>query len=411
MSYNSRMKSRSLALCLVLFGFSALTHSSFGAIKPKAILSDPELLRAAGIPVLFEDAALKVGFAQITEAQEERLSHEAHKRRRCGGFEALGELPSDKSTASALLESLREMEARNRAFLTQKRLKSFVSERSEITAALTLVKETEVESTIKWLSNFPTRFHKGTTPNAHVDALKARIEEMVKDAPHAFEVSLVAHTATPQKSLRVRIPGSTRPNEIVVLGGHLDSINMSGGHAPGADDNASGSSNLLEAIRVLLQQKQPERTLEFFFYAGEEGGLLGSAEIAKDYKTRKLDVIGVLQLDMTLFPGAGEMTLGSMTDFTSAWMRAYLADLNSTYLGFKIVEDRCGYGCSDHASWHRQGFPAIMPFEATFNTMNRDIHTTRDTVTPKSSFKHSTHFARLALALALDLGNSSARQP
>jgi leucyl aminopeptidase len=186
---------------------------------------------------------------------------------------------------------------------------------------------------------------------------------------------------------------------------------MGGKQAPGADDNASGSANLIEALRIMLAQPQPQRSIDFFWYAGEEQGLLGSAEIAKTYKAQKADVIAVLQLDMTLYPGAGESIIGSMNDFTSAWLRDYLKAMNDTYLHAQIVDDKCGYGCSDHASWNRQGYPALMPFETTFRGMNHNIHTAKDVITPDSNFRHSMLYTKIALVMAMDLGNSDARQP
>ena len=209
--------------------------------------------------------------------------------------------------------------------------------------------------------------------------------------------------------MKVQIQGSIRPNEIIVLGGHLDSINQRGGNAPGADDNASGSASLIEAFRVLINQPQTERTIEFFWYAGEESGLLGSAEIAKDYAVNKKNVVAVLQLDMTLFPGSGNRVISSMTDFTAGWLRAYLMSINTTYLNTTIIEDKCGYGCSDHASWFRQGYPTLMPFEAAFDNYNQNIHTARDVIDSKSSIDHAVVFSKIALIMALDLGNSNVR--
>jgi leucyl aminopeptidase len=146
------------------------------------------------------------------------------------------------------------------------------------------------------------------------------------------------------------------------------------------------------------------------WYAGEESGLLGSAEIAESYKTAGRNVIGVLQLDMTMFPGDGEGKIASINDFTSAWLRDYVKAINTTYIGVEILDDKCGYGCSDHASWHRRGFPAVMPTEAKFNSMFKDLHTPRDVISPVMSFTHSLVFSKIALAMALDLGNSSASE-
>jgi leucyl aminopeptidase len=268
---------------------------------------------------------------------------------------------------------------------------------------------------VQLLSAYTSRYHKGPQANQPIESLKAHIEKQIQGSPLAphIQVELINHTSTSQKSLRARVMGAARPNEVVVLGGHVDSINQDWfgpKDAPGADDNASGSSNLVEALRILAQQKQPERTIEFYWYAAEEGGLLGSAEIAKQAKASSRDIIAVLQLDMTLMPGEGEFVMGSMTDFTSAWLRSYFQELNRLYLNAKIVEDKCGYGCSDHASWHRQGYPALMPFEASFGRMNPNIHTPRDILDSSLSFRHSALFSKLALAIALDLGNSNIRE-
>jgi len=100
-----------------------------------------------------------------------------------------------------------------------------------------------------------------------------------------------------------------------------------------------------------------------------------------------------------------------MADFTSAWLRDYLRGLNDLYIRARIIDDRCGYACSDHASWHRNGYPALMPFEASKRNMNRDIHTNRDVINNRLSFKHSAMFSRIAIAFAMDLGNSKIRSP
>jgi leucyl aminopeptidase len=88
----------------------------------------------------------------------------------------------------------------------------------------------------------------------------------------------------PQRSIIGRITGSKAPNEIVIIGGHIDSTS-SGSTAPGADDDASGSSTVLEIFRVLATDPRftPERTIEFHGYAAEEVGLRGSQEIADSY--------------------------------------------------------------------------------------------------------------------------------
>lgn len=90
---------------------------------------------------------------------------------------------------------------------------------------------------------------------------------------------------------------------MTVLGAHMDSVNGGSpmnGRAPGADDDGSGTVNLLEAFRVLVSRGfAPSTPVEFHWYSGEEGGLLGSNAIATRYKADGVQVKGALQLDMT----------------------------------------------------------------------------------------------------------------
>ena len=203
--------------------------------------------------------------------------------------------------------------------------------------------------------------------------------------------------------------GTERPDEVVVFGGHLDSINSRSfgreAHAPGADDNASGSAVLLEVLRIVSQKEAPQRSIQFFWYGAEEAGLIGSGEIAASYESQGVDVVSVTQFDMTAYPGSGVGTIGSMTDFTSASFREYFGHINGLYLDLEIIEDKCGYGCSDHASWYRKGYATLMPFETSFSQINRAIHTHNDTI-DRLDFEHAGFFAKVGVALALDVANS-----
>lgn len=69
------------------------------------------------------------------------------------------------------------------------------------------------------------------------------------------------------------IPGKGRPDEVVILGAHLDSYQS----GTGATDNAGGCAVMMEAARILLAlDVQPKRTIRVALWSGEEQGLLGS---------------------------------------------------------------------------------------------------------------------------------------
>lgn len=389
---------------------------AFAAEKRKPVLADLSLLKAAKIEAKAVEPLTGVAYAELSANEEERLSRLAHELGRCGGFEALpatAKAPFEKSLSGAFGQLAAQFR-KNHSYRASSPLLPNLASRAEIETAISQVSEENLKQTVSFLSGFETRVHRGESANRHIEPFLEKLKAATSNAKFPVEFTTISHSSTGQKSIRARIPGASRPQETIVLGAHLDSINQEwfgGSEAPGADDNASGSANLLEALRILVQQKQPERSIEFFWYAGEEGGLLGSAEIARDYKAQNRDVIAVLQLDMTSFPGSGEFVLGSMTDFTSAWLRDYLVAANQTYLKARVVDDQCGYGCSDHASWHRQGYPTLMPFEATFNGMNHKLHTKDDVIDSNTNFHHSAMFSKLALVIAMDLGNSQLREP
>jgi len=406
--------SSSIAALTVLNSTPILNAHSQNSDSEKLtpILADLQILKAAGIPIMYKDEESQVGYAIVTGAAENRISQLAHSRGRCGNYEALPQIPQNINEIQNQFLALNALNKKNYMLSFAEPIQR--QENPEITSALNELNADNIRETVMFLSSFKSRYNKLSDPNQHIGPFIQKLQDITKNATFPVSIETVDHTSTKQKSIKLTIRGSERPDEVIVLGAHLDSINGWGNQsakAPGADDNASGSSSLVEALRVISLQKQPQRTLEFYWYAGEESGLLGSAEIAESSKNAQKNVIAVLQLDMTMFPGDGEGIIASINDFTSAWLRDYLVSINQIYIHATIKDDKCGYGCSDHASWYRRGYPTLMPTEARFNSMFNDIHTDRDIVSPIMSFNHALLFSKIAYVLAMDLGNSQLSQP
>jgi len=279
-----------------------------------------------------------------------------------------------------------------------------------VTPLLNQVQDSQILSTIQTLSAFQNRYYTTSHGVASSNAILAQWQALAAGRSDVT-VSPYTHPGWPQKSVILTVKGTTRPGQIVVLGGHQDSI-LSGGtseasRAPGADDDASGIASLTEVIRVLMTSGyRPRRTLQFMAYAAEEVGLRGSAAIAADYAARGKKVKGVLQLDMTNYQGAAQ-DIFLFTDYTNAAQNDFLARLAATYLpGLTVGYDRCGYGCSDHASWNARGYPASFPFESSFATHDPYIHSVNDTLANTGNqAAHAAKFSRLALAYAVELGS------
>ncbi len=354
-------------------------------IGADALATAQQAAHGYGLQVVEQDGDVAV--LSIDPAHLDELSDQMHaQHHRCGGF--------------MVHESLADA----RAAARPERTIDYTLDRGElVTRVLPHVEAARIEATIRELSAMKNRYYQSASGAAASVWLRDRWRSLTTRSDVTIE--LVDH-GYEQKSVVMTIPGTTRPAEVIVIGGHLDSIAPGGfsANAPGADDDASGVATLTEVARVLLASDfRPERTIKFMAYAAEEVGLRGSLSIAKDYQKRKIDVVGALQLDMTNYQGSPK-DIWLINDFTSAAQNNFLVSLIETYVGASWGWDKCGYACSDHASWHRAGVPASMPFEARFRDSNQAIHTARDTLErSQNTAEHAAKFARLATAYAIEL--------
>ena len=108
---------------------------------------------------------------------------------------------------------------------------------------------------------------------------------------------------------------------------------------------------------------------------------------------------------MTNYKGSKDLDIVFMSDYTNDAQNEFLGSLVDKYLpDLTWGYSRCGYACSDHASWHNAGYPASMPFEAKKGNMNRHIHTSKDTLSRSEGHsRHAAKFARLGLSYVLEL--------
>ncbi|KAH7305117.1 hypothetical protein B0J17DRAFT_725597 [Rhizoctonia solani] len=282
------------------------------------------------------------------------------------------------------------------------------SHQTEVKRLIPLLSIVNMESYLSNLISFQNRYYK----SEYGLAASNYIYDTLSGLAHGKEgvyVTKVSHSFI-QHSIIAQIAGSSNASSIVILGAHEDSIlpkDRMNGRSPGADDNGTGVMNVMEVFRVLVESRfKPTRTVEFHFYAGEEEGLFGSQAIALDYRAMGKSVYGMLNLDMTgYFKPGTEESIALVTDYTDLPLTTYVETLINTYSGIPASTYLCGYACSDHASWHRNGFPAACPFEAPNGNSNENLHTTQDTTSVDGfSFEHSLEFAKLALTFVVELG-------
>lgn len=334
------------------------------------------------------------GLLQVKESQLVEVSQHMHESLgRCSGFFAF--------------DTKEEALAKPRPVASQE----YTLDQQAWTAPLmSRVQEKSLRATIETLAAYHNRYYASDTGLEAARWIQGRWASLAAGIPGA-SAQLVTHSWK-QPSVVLTIPGSERPEEVVVLGGHLDSIAgfflKNGARAPGADDNASGIAVLTEALRVLAESGfRPKRTVQFMGYAAEEIGLRGSQAIAKDYAAAGRKVVGVVQFDMTNFKGSGDQVF-LLSDYVDPALTAFLGRLLDAYVGARWSTTKCGYACSDHASWTRSGFPASAAFESSSQDMNKKIHTDGDTLAHMGgTAAHSVPFAKLAAAFAAELGKQT----
>ena len=278
---------------------------------------------------------------------------------------------------------------------------------TQVNQLLKQINSTNIWSNLTTLSNFENRYAKSQTGEATAFWLNTQVKRIAKANNRKDVTTYFVNTdGYLQPSLVVKIGNSSEPG--IVIGAHMDSFarNSEGKPSerqPGADDDGSGTVTILEAARTLLASGMTfKKPLYFIWYAAEEKGLVGSGYVVKDFLNKKIPVSAVAQFDMTGFAYKNDPTLWLLGDNVNQNLTSYLETLIKTYVKQPVGYTKCGYGCSDHFSWNQQGFAAAAPFEATFETYNKNIHSTQDTM-DKLSLTHMIDFTKLAVAFAVEL--------
>ncbi|WP_176736766.1 M28 family peptidase [Oligoflexus tunisiensis] len=254
-----------------------------------------------------------------------------------------------------------------------------------------------IQETVQAMVDLGTRYGRSSNAGAVTELLLKLYQDMAAGR-NDITFEKVAHSGYSQPSLVVRIRGQRNPEDIIVLGSHIDSIARGSDLAPGADDNASGTASNLEVFRnIIAHDLYFDRTVEIHGYAVEELGLIGSQEIARRYVNGGKNVIAMMQNDMNMFKGAKEDMIWLITNDSDPQLTASMETLLAQYQTVKVDKNRLLAGTSDHRSWNRLGVPVVFPTENPTN-YNRKIHTPNDVIASSGAFTQSAEFVKLSLS-------------
>ncbi len=177
------------------------------------------------------------------------------------------------------------------------------------------------------------------------------------------------------------IPGSDRADEVVMLGGHLDSWHA----ATGATDNAVGCAVMMEVARILSAiGVKPRRTIRVALWSGEEQGLLGSQAYVREHfgtfeepKAEFSKFAGYFNVDNGTGRARGMTVFGPAAAATI--LREAIAPLKDLgVLGATTTRSRQRAG-SDHTSFNWAGLPGITVGQDPIQYNSYTWHTNLDT--------------------------------
>jgi len=181
------------------------------------------------------------------------------------------------------------------------------------------------------------------------------------------------------------IPGNNPAytNEYLVIGAHYDHLGWGDhnslymGDVPmihfGADDNASGTTGLLELAEKFMSVKdQLNRSIVFAAFSGEELGLLGSAYMVNNFPVPVTDVVTMINMDMIGRLNDKNDLIVYGTGTSSAW-KDILNNKNTYDLNLTFNDE--GFGPSDHSSFYGKQIPVLFFFTGTHS----DYHKPSDT--------------------------------
>lgn len=187
-------------------------------------------------------------------------------------------------------------------------------------------------------------------------------------------------------NLDVQLVGTERPDQVVVIGAHYDSVWTANGGSPGANDNGSGVATTLALARMFADAK-PRRTLRFAFFANEEPPFfwteeMGSLVYAKACKARREKIVAMLTPETLGYysdePGSQRYPIpvarcyGDIGDFVAfvgmhesarlirRVVGAFREHAAFPSLGAGLPSMVPMVGASDHWSFWRMGYPSLM---------------------------------------------------
>jgi carboxypeptidase Q len=197
----------------------------------------------------------------------------------------------------------------------------------------------------------------------------------------SFDIKVQWDTSnTDSFNVIAEIPGATKPNEVVMVGGHFDSWHM----GTGATDNGVGSVVAMEVMRILKSLNlKMDRTVRMALWGGEEEGLLGSAAYVKDHFADPADMklkpehagfAGYFNIDNGAGKVRGVYLQGN--EMERPIFEQWFAAIKDLAPGAVTIRNTTG---TDHQSFDAVGLPGFQFIQDPLDYETRTHHSSADT--------------------------------
>jgi hypothetical protein len=245
----------------------------------------------------------------------------------------------------------------------------------EIQALVDQVSPVRLAQFIQRLQDFRTRHSRTDSVIAAANWIIAQQQSFgyTNIFEHAFLVD-IGGDFYPQRNIVTIKTGTTRPEEVYVIGGHYDSTsNQPTTNAPGADDDGSGTAAVL-AIAEILADVDLDATVMFATWAAEEQGFVGSTAWVNYALGEGIDIQLYMNLDACAYQGDPDNVVKLFSNAQSMSFNTTMRDLCLKYTDLvPIIVNPIAF--SDHVPFQNAGFPFTYSIEEDITPF---IHTPND---------------------------------
>ncbi|HJT85283.1 MAG TPA: M20/M25/M40 family metallo-hydrolase [Nitrososphaeraceae archaeon] len=279
-----------------------------------------------------------------------------------------------------------------------------------------------LKSNLTKLSSYHTRHTKSVHINTVAEWLKNEFECIgYRDVSYHHYKEKLGTTEYNLKNVICKKDGNYNNNKSIILCAHYDSRmskeNDYKSRAPGANDNASGVSAVLEIARILYSV-QTEYNIQFVLFSAEEQNLAGSKHYSEYIKEKDIDIFRLINLDMIghPYPEPGKIIIEVDNQDNYRYNKVQENDKNSIELGKLMRNIILRYTnlqfepgliySSDYEDFESKGFVVVGVYDGgaidSGPYLNPDYHSITDTP-EKIDWNYLTIVTKIVLATIVSL--------